>query len=117
MAICPASSRRTSVRFKGTGDSVTLESLLDELRLEGPKYKEHRNEALRRFFALRQAERLRLNVDARRKKTTEAEFRQERELVDTAALKHWMTNNDLTLPSVRHIDDRRGAREMGSEAR
>lgn len=72
----------------GHGDSVTLESLLDELRLEGPKYKEHRNEALRRFFALREAERLRLNVNAQRKRTTEAEFRQERDLVDTAALKH-----------------------------
>jgi len=80
----------------GHGDSVTLESLLDELRLEGPKYKEHRNEALRRFFALREGERLRLNVDAQRKRTTEAEFRQERDLVDTAALKHWMTNNDLS---------------------
>lgn len=80
----------------GLGDSVTLESLLDELRLEGPKYKEHRNEALRRFFALREAERLRLNVDAQHKKATEAEFRQERDLVDNAALKHWMTNNDLS---------------------
>ncbi|PYK66594.1 MAG: hypothetical protein DME50_04960, partial [Verrucomicrobia bacterium] len=34
--------------------------------------------------------------DAQRKRTTEAEFRQERDLVDTAALKHWMTNNDLS---------------------
>jgi hypothetical protein len=80
----------------GHGDSVTLESLLDELRLEGPKYKEHRNEALRRFFALREAERRRLNVDAKRKRTTEAEFRQERDLVDADALKHWMTDNDLS---------------------
>ena len=78
------------------GDSVTLESLLDELRLEGPKYKEHRKEALRRFFALRDAERLRLNVDAQRKRTAEVEFRQERDLLDTAALKNWMNNNDLS---------------------
>ena len=37
-----------------------------------------------------------MNVNAQRKRTTEAEFRQERDLVDTAALKHWMTNNDLS---------------------
>jgi hypothetical protein len=66
------------------------------IRLEGPKYKEHRNEALRRFLALREADRLRLNVDAQRKRTTEAEFLQQRDLVDTAALKDWMTNNDLS---------------------
>ena len=80
----------------GHGDSVTLESLLDELRLEGPKYKQHRNEALRRFLALREAERLRLNVDAQRKRTTEAEFRQERDLADIAALERWMNDNDLS---------------------
>jgi hypothetical protein len=80
----------------GHGNAVTLESLLDELRLEGAKYEEHRNEALRRFFGLREAERLRLNVDAERKRRTEAEFRQERDLVDIAALKRWMNNNDLS---------------------
>jgi hypothetical protein len=80
----------------GHGDSITPESLLDELRLEGSKYKEHRMEALQRFFALREAERLRLNADDRRKRTTEAEFRQERDLVDIAALQRWMNNNDLS---------------------
>jgi len=29
-------------------------------------------------------------------KDTEAEFRQERDLVGAAALEHWMTNNDLS---------------------
>jgi len=80
----------------GRSDSVTPESLLDELRLEGSKYKEHRNEALRRFLALREAERLRLNVDAQCKRTTEAEFRQERDLSDIAALERWMNDNDLS---------------------
>ena len=80
----------------GRSDSLTPESLLDELRLEGPKYKEHRNDALRRFLALREAERLRLNVDAQRKRTTEAEFRQERDLSDIAALERWMNDNDLS---------------------
>jgi hypothetical protein len=80
----------------GHADSVTLESLLDELRLEESKYKEHRTEALQRFFALREAERLRLNVDDRRKRTTEAGFRQERDLADVAALERWMKNNDLS---------------------
>jgi hypothetical protein len=81
--------------LNGHADSVILESLLDELRLEGPKYKEHRLKALQRFFALREAERLRLNVDDQRKRTTEEEFRQERDLVDIAAFKHWMNDNDL----------------------
>ncbi len=80
----------------GRSDSVTLESLLDELRLEGPKYKQRRIEALQRFFALREAERLRLNVDDRRKRTTAAEFRQERDLADIAALERWMNDNDLS---------------------
>jgi hypothetical protein len=80
----------------GHGDSVTLDSLLDELRLEGPKYKEHGMDALRRFFALREAERLGLHVHEQRKRTTEAEFRQERDLVSASALERWMTNNDLS---------------------
>ena len=37
-----------------------------------------------------------MNVDDQRKRTTEAEFRQERDLIDIAALEHWMNNNDLS---------------------
>jgi hypothetical protein len=79
----------------GRGDSVTLESLLDELRLEGPNYKGHRIAALGRFFALREAERLRLNVDEQRKRTIALEFRQERDLMDVAAFERWLKDNKL----------------------
>jgi len=81
--------------LNGHGDPVTLESLLDELRLEGPKYKEHRIAALERFFALREAERLRLNVDEQRKSAIAREFRQERDLMDVAAFERWLNDNNL----------------------
>ena len=81
--------------LNGHGDSVTLESLLDELRLEGTKYKEHRIAALERFFALREAERLRLNVDEQRKSTIALEFRQKRDLMDVAAFERWLNDNNL----------------------
>ncbi len=92
-----ASRQSGELRFdvNGRGDSVTLESLLDELRLEGPNYKEHRIAALERFFAVREAERLRLNVDEQRKSTTAMEFRQERDLIDVAAFERWLNDNDL----------------------
>jgi hypothetical protein len=81
--------------LNGLGDSVTLESLLDELKLEGTKYREHRIAALERFFALREAERLRLNVDEQRKTTTAMEFRRERDLMDVAAFERWLNDNNL----------------------
>jgi len=81
--------------LNGLGDSVTLESLLDELKLEGTKYKEHRIAALERLFALREAERLRLNVDEQRKTTTAMEFRRERDLMDVAAFERWLHDNNL----------------------
>jgi hypothetical protein len=79
----------------GHGDPVTLESLLDELRLEGPKFKEHRIAALGRFFALREAERLRFNVDEQRKSTIALEFRQKRNLMDVTAFERWLDDNNL----------------------
>src|SRR5439155_2723053 len=63
--------------------------------LEGPKYKEHRIAALGRFFALREAERLRLNVDEQRKITIAREFRQKRDLMDVAAFERWLNDNNL----------------------
>jgi hypothetical protein len=80
---------------KGHGDPVTLESLLDELRLEGPKFKEHRIAALGRFFALREAERLRFNVDEQHKSTIALEFRQKRNLMDVTAFERWLDDNNL----------------------
>ena len=79
----------------GHGDPVTLESLLDELRLEGPKYKQHRIAALGRFFALREAERLRFDVDEQRKSASALEFRQERNLLDVTAFERWLNDNNL----------------------
>jgi hypothetical protein len=63
--------------------------------LEGTKYKEHRIAARERFFALREAERLRLNVDEQRKSAIALEFRQERDLMDVAAFERWLNDNNL----------------------
>ena len=74
---------------------VALESLLDELRLEGDQYKQHSLLALERFFAIREAERLGMTVSKERRRKTEIVFRRERDLVDVAQVERWMNDNDL----------------------
>jgi hypothetical protein len=74
---------------------VALESLLDELRLEGDQYKQHSLLALERFFAIREAERLGMTVSKERRRKTEIVFRRERDLVDIGQVERWMNDNDL----------------------
>ena len=64
---------------------VTFESLLDELRLEGDRYKQHSLLALERFFAIREAHRVGMVVTERRREEAELAFRQERDLLDAAS--------------------------------
>lgn len=75
---------------------VDPESLLDELRLEGDQYKQHRMIALERFFAVREAYRLGMTVSNERRREAERAFRRERDLVDTAQVERWMNENDLS---------------------
>ena len=72
-----------------------VESLLDELRLEGDHYTQHGILALERFFAVREAERLGMTVSDERRRKMKLIFRRERGLTDTAQLEQWMNNNDL----------------------
>ena len=85
------------LRFDSNGQPsvVALESLLDELRLEGDQYRRHRLMALERFFAIREAERLGMAVRTERRMKTELSFRRERDLVDVAQIERWMNDNDL----------------------
>lgn len=75
---------------------VVIESLLDELRLEGRQYKRHSLLALERFLAIRDANRLGMVVTNRCRNEVELAFRQERDLVDDAQLERWMNENGLS---------------------
>ena len=75
---------------------IALESLLDELRLEGDQYKQHSLLALERFFAIREVNRLGMLVTKRCRNEAESAFRQERGLVDDAGLERWMNENGLS---------------------
>ena len=75
---------------------VTLESLLDELRLEGDQYEQHCLLALERFFAIREAHRFGMVVTERRRDEAELAFRQERDLLDEVQLERWMNENGLS---------------------
>jgi hypothetical protein len=76
--------------------AVVLESLLDELRLEGDQYKQHSLIALERFFAIREADRLGMKVTNECRRDAELAFRRERDFVDTAQVERWMNENGLS---------------------
>jgi hypothetical protein len=75
---------------------VVLESLLDELRLEGHQYRQHSLLALERFFAIRDANRFGMVVTDRCRNDAEQAFRRERDLIDDVQLKRWMNENGLS---------------------
>lgn len=74
---------------------IALESVLDELRLEGDQYQQHNLMALERFFAVREADRLGMKVTDECRRDAELAFRRERDLVDTAQVEQWMNENGL----------------------
>jgi hypothetical protein len=85
------------LRFDSNGQprAIVLESLLEELRLEGDQYNRHTLMALERFFVTREAERLGLRVSSERRIKTEIAFRRERDLVGPAQFERWMSDNNL----------------------
>jgi hypothetical protein len=87
-----------NLRSDSMGDTsaIRLESLLDELRLEGEQYEHHILLTLRRFLAIREANRLGMSITSRRRSQAELAFRREHDLVDEAKLKAWMSENDLS---------------------
>jgi hypothetical protein len=76
--------------------AVVLESLLDELKLKGDRYKQHNLIALGRYFAIREAHRLGMAVTERRRKEAESAFRRERNLVEDYELERWLNDNGLS---------------------
>jgi hypothetical protein len=75
---------------------VTLESLLDELKVEGDRYKQHQLIALERFFAIRESDRLGMKVTDRSRKDAELAFRRERGFSDTVQVAEWMNENGMS---------------------
>ena len=88
----------TELQFDLDGSTVGLDSLLDELRLEGSQYQLQNLLALERFFAIQEAERLGMKVTKQGRRETEAAFRQERGLVNKARFELWMKENRLRYP-------------------
>jgi hypothetical protein len=80
----------------GDASAIRLESLLEELRLEGEQYEHHILLALERFLAIREANRLGMSITSRGRSKSELAFRRERDLVDDAQLERWMSENDLS---------------------
>jgi len=93
-----ASLQFGKLRSDSMGDprAIRLESLLDELRLEGDQYEHHILLALGRFLASREANRLGISITSRHRSEAELVFRRERNLVDDAQLERWMNENDLS---------------------
>jgi len=85
------------LRFDSNAEAsvITLEPLLDELRLEGDHYRQQSLMALERFFAIREAERLGMTVGDEHRRKTEIAFRRERGLQDAGEVERWMNANDL----------------------
>jgi hypothetical protein len=75
---------------------VDLESLLDELRLEGDQHKYHSLIAMERFLAIREADRLGMTVTADSRREAELAFRRERGFVDATQVEQWMDQNGLS---------------------
>src|SRR5204863_8769900 len=85
------------LRFDSNAEAsvITLEPLLDELRLEGDHYRQHSLMALERFFAIREAERLGMTVSDEHTRKTEIAFSRERSLQGAGEVERWMTDNNL----------------------
>jgi len=89
-------SGKRRIDSKGQPSVVDLDALLDELRLNSAEYNRHCQLARERFLAIREADRLSVRIGPTRKRKTETEFRQQRQLVSAADLAHWIRKNDMT---------------------
>jgi hypothetical protein len=76
--------------------AVAIESLLDEVRLEGEQYERHRLAALGRFFAIRESESAGMKVSKNRRRQTELAFRREHALIDDTNFEQWLRENGLS---------------------
>ena len=76
-------------------DGVPLESLLDELRLKGDQYGQALLLALERFFAIREADRIGLNIADESRGEAETAFRRLRDFHGAAQVEQWMKENGL----------------------
>ena len=76
------------LRFESNAEPsvIALESLLDELRLEGDQYKQHSLLALERFFAIREAERAGMTVSNERRRERKSLFAESAASLDAARL-------------------------------
>ena len=77
------------------GDTVLVDTLLDELRIKGYAYRHARQGAMLRFFAREEARRQGMIVSAETLQETAETFRRERGLVESKDLQNWLKQNDL----------------------
>jgi hypothetical protein len=89
--------QRGEVRFDSDNvpTVVGLESLLNELRLQGNGYRQHSLLALGRFFAIQEAARLRMTVTSEDRRRTQIVFCQQRGLMNATQIEQWLKDNDL----------------------
>jgi hypothetical protein len=93
----------------GLSDTVVLDRLLDELRLEGEAYVRARQGALLRFLSLEQGWRLGMAVTPEMLDAATEAFRRERGLLEPAGLERWLEG--------QHLDRDQFTRLMEDEAR
>jgi hypothetical protein len=80
---------------RDSGLTIGFQSILDELRLQGDRYNRVCLAARERFFADREADRLRITIGPAQRKRIEGEFRKQRELARARQLKRWQKENRL----------------------
>ncbi|HYL81593.1 MAG TPA: TfuA domain-containing protein, partial [Candidatus Acidoferrum sp.] len=78
-------------------DTVVLDRLLDELRLEGEPYGRARREALLRFLAVERAWQQGISITEELLGSTVAAFRRERGLMETSQVERWRAEQYLDL--------------------
>lgn len=93
----------------GRPDAVTLDRLLDELRLQGEAYVRARQGALLRFLALEEAWRLGISVMPEMLEETADEFRHDRGLLESGDVQRWLAE--------QHLDPGRFRRLLDDEAK
>jgi hypothetical protein len=86
---------RLELHGAGPPDTVVLDRLLDELRLEGEAYAHARRGALLRFLALEEAWRLGMAVTPEILDAATDAFRRELGLLEPAGLERWRKEQDL----------------------
>lgn len=91
----------------GDGDAgpqpASSEALIEELRLDPPRYQRVADAALARLLALHHARHEGVEITEQQRQATADTFRRERDLHEPAEARRWMADNDLTTEQTARL--------------